>query len=142
MRNWLQAVILLVVGVICAVALLSVGSPITAVLLLAWCLAFAAMASPLVFPSSSSAAEAQARSAADGQPIIYWRPGCPYCLRLRFTLGAAASGAHWVNIWADDESGAAVRAVAEGNETVPTAVIAGEAHVNPAPAVVRAWLRP
>ncbi|MEU6848659.1 glutaredoxin domain-containing protein [Actinacidiphila alni] len=93
--------------------------------------------SPLVFPRSVGVAEARRRSAADGRPVVFWRPGCAYCLRLRIRLGLRGGRAHWVNIWRDAEAAAAVRAVNDGNETVPTVVVAGTAYTNPDPAWVR-----
>ena len=107
-------------------------------------LAFALLAvlvSPLIFPRSIPAAEAQRRSATDGRAIVYWRPGCPFCMRLRTTLGATARRAHWVDIWQDPEGAAAVRAVADGNETVPTVILAGAPHANPDPRWLRSRLR-
>lgn len=77
-------------------------------------LIFAAMAfllSPLPFPRSLDAAQAQQRSIRDGRPIVYWRPGCRYCLRLRLRLGRSAARAYWVNIWRDPAAAVAVRAV-------------------------------
>ena len=47
--------------------------------------------SPRAFPRSVTDAEARAAQAADGRPIIYWRTGCPFCLRLRGSLGRAAT---------------------------------------------------
>ncbi|SHN74906.1 glutaredoxin domain-containing protein [Cryptosporangium aurantiacum] len=141
MRNWTLAAIAVGFGAVGAVLLLAAGSPFVALVILLWFLGWAALSSPLLMPSSVSATEAQDRSAADGRPIIYWRPGCQYCLRLRLSLGRLGRRAHWVNIWSDPSGAAAVRAVADGNETVPTVVVAGEAHVNPAPATVRGWLR-
>lgn len=82
-------------------------------------------------------AQIQRRGAEDGRAVIYWRPGCPFCVRLRATLGPAGSRADWVDIWRDPEAAAAVRAVADGNETVPTVILAGVPHVNPDPL----WLR-
>ncbi|WP_370618495.1 glutaredoxin domain-containing protein [Mumia qirimensis] len=93
--------------------------------------------SPLVFPRSLPAQEAQRRSAGDGRPIVYWRPGCRFCLRLRLRLGRRGREARWVNIWADPDGAAAVRAATGGDETVPTVVLDGVAVVNPDPAVVR-----
>jgi len=69
--------------------------------------------------------------------VIYWRPGCPYCLRLRATLGRSRRRALWINIWEDPEGAAFVRSVNDGDETVPTVVIDGVAHTNPHPALVR-----
>jgi mycoredoxin len=93
--------------------------------------------SPLAFPRSLTAVEAQRRSAADGRPIIYWRPGCQYCLRLRFRLGPLARRAYWVDIWRDPGGAAAVRSITGGDETVPTVVVAGQPYINPDPG----WLR-
>ena len=72
--------------------------------------------------------------------VVYWRPVCMYCARLRAALGGRARQASWVNIWADEEGAAFVRSVNDGDETVPTVLIAGVAHTNPAPRTVRAAL--
>ncbi|MFU8875399.1 glutaredoxin domain-containing protein [Micromonospora sp. SL4-19] len=99
-------------------------------------LVFAGLAvlfSPLVFPRSVTATQARERSARDGRPIVYWRPGCRYCLRLRLRLGRNAGRVHWVDIWSDPAGAAAVRAITGGDETVPTVVAHGEAVVNPEP---------
>jgi mycoredoxin len=133
MRRWGFAVLLLVCGALPAAASPDVaGFAIAAVLAV-----LAALVSPLPFPRSIAAAQAQRRSAQDGKAIVYWRPGCPFCLRLRGTLGRTARRAYWVDIWRDPEGAAAVRAVAGGYETVPTVILAGEPHVNPDPR----WLK-
>lgn len=62
---------------------------------------------------------------------VYWRPGCPYCARLRLKLRAVRLNAEWINIWEDDAAAAAVRAITGGDETVPTVVAGGRAMVNP-----------
>ncbi|MGW3558399.1 glutaredoxin domain-containing protein [Streptomyces sp. NPDC000963] len=98
--------------------------------------------SPLVFPRSIGAEEARRRSALDGRPVVFWRPGCTYCLRLRARLGRDAHRLHWVDIWRDLAGAAAVRAVNDGDETVPTVFVAGRPHVNPEPAWVRSQLPP
>lgn len=69
--------------------------------------------------------------------VVYWRPGCGFCAMLRSRLGADRDKAHWVNIWEDEEAAAFVRSVNDGNETVPTVVIDGQAHTNPSPDLVR-----
>jgi mycoredoxin len=68
--------------------------------------------------------------------VIYWRPGCGFCSRLRRHLGGLAERATWVDIWADEEAAAFVRSVNRGNETVPTVVLDGTVHTNPAPELV------
>lgn len=98
------------------------------------------MNSPLVFPRSVGVPEAQRRSEADGRPIVLWRPGCAYCLRLRIRWGRGARRMHRVGSWRDPAGAAAVRAADDGNETVPTVVVAGRPHVNPGPEWVREQL--
>lgn len=67
---------------------------------------------------------------------VYWRPGCPFCARLRWRLRKAGLETTEVNIWADPDAAAVVRSIAHGDETVPTVVIAGEGLVNPPARVV------
>ena len=128
-RRWLLTAAVLAMGVVLA---LTSGWPFLVVFAV-----LAVAASPLAFPRSVPAAEAQRRSASDGKAIVYWRPGCPFCVRLRATLGLRSRRAHWVDIWKDPEGAAAVREVADGNETVPTVIVAGRPYVNPDPR----WLR-
>lgn len=73
--------------------------------------------------------------------VVYWRPGCVYCLRLRGALGKDKDKAAWVNIWADEEAATFVRSTNDGNETVPTVRIGEQVHTNPEPELVRAALR-
>jgi mycoredoxin len=129
--------LIFVCGLLVAASQIASDSPGSGVVLaIAFC-ALAALMSPLAFPRSITAAEAQQRSTDDGRAIIYWRPGCQYCIRLRLKLGGVARRAYWVNIWTDPEAAAAVRAITGGNETVPTVVHAGHPQVNPDPAVLR-----
>ena len=72
---------------------------------------------------------------------IYWRPGCVFCQRLRLALRFRRVPTEWINIWRDSDGAAFVRSVADGNETVPTVVINGEAFVNPPPRQVVAAAR-
>jgi len=64
---------------------------------------------------------------------VYWRPGCGACGALRVVLAEAGVPAEWRNICEDPAGSAFVRSVAGGNETVPTLVIDGRAHVAPSP---------
>ena len=137
LRSWKFALLSLLIGVGLAAWSASAGSGGLAVVQLAVFVVLAFLFSPLVFPRSVSAAEA----AVGDKPIIYWRPGCQYCLRLRLALIGVAGRVSWVNIWTDPEAAAAVRAVAGGNETVPTVVADGVSRVNPGPRWVRERLR-
>ncbi|GAB2906072.1 glutaredoxin domain-containing protein [Streptomyces heilongjiangensis] len=140
MRAWILPVLLVLCGSAVATAQVVNGNPGTAAALLCAFLALAGMNSPLIFPRSIGAEEAQRRSAVDGRPVVFWRPGCTYCMRLRLRLGRGARQAYWVNIWRDPDGAAAVRAANGGNETVPTVVVAGRPHTNPDPGWVREQL--
>lgn len=72
---------------------------------------------------------------------VYWRPGCPFCQRMRLSLRLRGLRPKMVNIWEDADGAAFVRSVADGNETVPTVVIDGVPHVNPAPRTVARAMR-
>lgn len=71
---------------------------------------------------------------------FYWRPGCPFCTRLRRGLDRAGIATVDHDIWQDPEAAAVVRSFANGNETVPTVVIDGVGFVNPSAAEVAAHL--
>jgi glutaredoxin len=139
-RVWVLPLLLVICGGLAAMGLASTGDPGTAAVSAAVCVVLAGMFSPLVFPRSIGALKAQERSAVDGRPVVYWRPGCTYCLRLRLRLGRRARLAHWVDIWRDPAGAEVVKAANHGNETVPTVVVAGRPHTNPDPAWVRGQL--
>lgn len=141
-RVWMLPVLLVLSGAVVATGLALKGDPVMAAVLLLLFVLFAGMNSPLIFPRPVPAAEAQRRSAADGRPVVYWRPGCTYCLRLRLRLGRDASRLHWVDIWRDPAGAAVVRAANGGDETVPTVVVADRPQTNPDPAWVREHLPP
>ncbi|MFD3513872.1 glutaredoxin domain-containing protein [Streptomyces sp. NPDC058657] len=142
MRAWILPMLLVLSGSAVATGQVLNGSFGTAAALLLAFLALAGVNSPLIFPRSLGAQEALCRSAADSRPVVYWRPGCTYCIRLRIRLGRSAHQLHWVNIWRDPAGAAAVRAANDGNETVPTVVVAGQPHTNPDPEWVREQLSP
>ncbi|MFD6275300.1 glutaredoxin domain-containing protein [Streptomyces sp. NPDC060209] len=142
MRAWILPISLVVCGSLVATAQVVRGSLGAAVGLLLVFVVLAGLHSPLAFPRSIGSVEALRRSAVDGRPVVYWRAGCKYCLRLRIRLGRSAGRLHWVDIWRDPEGAAAVRAANDGDETVPTVVVAGRPHVNPDPAWVRGQLPP
>ncbi|MEV8638990.1 glutaredoxin domain-containing protein [Streptosporangium sp. NPDC051023] len=139
-RALILPILFLVSGLMVAAGQIAAGSPGSAAVLLLVFVSLAGVFSPLAFPRSISAAEAHRRGAADGWPIVYWRAGCQYCLRLRIRLGRDAHRLHWVDIWRDPAGAAAVRAATGGDETVPTVVVAGRPYVNPDPDWVREQL--
>lgn len=85
--------------------------------------------------------EAQERLVQEGRVIVYWRPGCLACARLRLRLRGLKQRATWVDIWTDPAAAAFVRDINGGAETVPT-VIFGDGHAvtNPDPDLLRAQL--
>ncbi|MEV6330461.1 glutaredoxin domain-containing protein [Streptomyces sp. NPDC051909] len=139
-RAWTLPTLFLLAGLLVATPVLIRGSLVEGGVLLAVFLMIAVTHSPLVFPRPLRHDEARRRSAEDGWPVVYWRPGCRYCIRLRFGLGRDARRVYWVDIWRDADAAAAVRAVNDGNETVPTVFVDGRPHVNPGPAWVREQL--
>ncbi|HEX5201925.1 glutaredoxin domain-containing protein [Paractinoplanes rhizophilus] len=141
MRRWGLSISMFVLALAFGVSQLVAGSVGAAVGLFVVFAIIAVLVSPRAFPKSIADAEARSRSAADGRPIVYWRPGCPFCMRLRAAIGRDAHRLHWVDIWSDPEGAASVRAVADGNETVPTVIAGGEAMVNPQPERVRELVR-
>ncbi|MGW3244960.1 glutaredoxin domain-containing protein [Streptomyces sp. NPDC001070] len=76
-----------------------------------------------------------------GGVVVYWRPGCPYCIKLRVRLLFARLTHTKVNIWRDPDAAAFVRSVADGNETVPTVTVAGRPMVNPSMRQLREAVR-
>lgn len=62
---------------------------------------------------------------------FYWRPGCPFCMRLEKNLDKAGVTLNKRNIWDNPDDAAHVRSVADGNETVPTITMGDVSMVNP-----------
>ena len=80
-------------------------------------------------------------TAATPAVLFYWRPGCPFCVALRNRLHKRRIPFEPINIWADPAAAARVRAVADGNETVPTVFVGDRAMVNPSVDQVESALR-
>lgn len=139
---WMMPLLMVVCGLGAATAVFVQGRVGTAVVVVLVFALLAYMHTPLAFPKSVGALEAQRRSAVDGRPVVFWRPGCTFCMRLRMRLGRTARRMYWVDIWRDEEGAAVVRAANDGNETVPTVLVAGRAHTNPDPAWVREQVSP
>lgn len=72
---------------------------------------------------------------------VLWRPGCPFCVKLRMGLMLLGVRATWRNIWDDPEASALVRAHNQGNETVPTVRIGSVVLTNPSAGKVRSLSR-
>jgi mycoredoxin len=142
MRRWGSALGMVASGVVIGGAEVLAGARWTGLAILLFFLVVALVVSPRAFPRSMTDAAAREASELDGLPIVYWRPGCPYCLRLRVRLGRDVRRLHWVDIWADPEAAASVREVTGGDETVPTVIAGHRALVNPDADLVRGLLTP
>jgi mycoredoxin len=138
LRRWSAAALTAICGVLIAAVKIGDGAPGTAALLMTAFLVLGFVLSPLAFPrATASSSSSSGASGADDRPVVYWRPGCVFCLRLRVRLGADADRLRWVDIWQDPAAAATVREITGGDETVPTVVIGGQGHINPDPS----WLR-
>lgn len=100
-------------------------------------LAIAYWLSPWRGGRSVTHTEVLGRPEVDRRVVIYWRPGCVFCARLRGRLGRLGRRATWVNIWQDPDAAAFVAGVNDGNQIVPTVVIDGVPLTNPDPERVR-----
>ena len=85
------------------VAFSSPLTPVTVVvivieLVLAW------VFSPLLFPRSEKDNDGRRLAAERGVPLVYWRPGCTYCMRLRIALNIRSRRAVWVNVSGDESA--------------------------------------
>lgn len=87
----------LVPGVLAAVAVGESGwlahdaAYVSAAIALVVLLGLAWVLSPLAFPASAPPGSASGRPGT----VVYWRPGCTYCLLLRWSLGRSARRAAW-----------------------------------------------
>ncbi|WP_248123038.1 thioredoxin family protein [Micrococcus lacusdianchii] len=74
---------------------------------------------------------AQAQGTLDaGGVVVFWRPGCQYCMTLLKVLTAEERDrVHWVNIWQEPEAAAALEGLHEARDG------------HPHQAVPTAWLR-
>lgn len=139
MRRILPAVALFLGGIAVAVSSILSGDYATGAVFSLVAVAAGVLLSPLPFPRSAGTSDWQ-HAAEVGEVVVLHRPGCPYCLKMRFVLGPLAERATWADIWADDAAAARVREATGGDETVPTVLVDGEAHVNPDPDWVRSRL--
>ncbi|GAA4963853.1 glutaredoxin domain-containing protein [Kineococcus glutinatus] len=85
--------------------------------------------------------DAPGRAEADDIPEVFWRPGCPFCMKLRVDLKLRRVHARWRNIWEDPAAREFVRSVNGGDETVPTVRLGSTTLTNPPGSKVAALVR-
>jgi mycoredoxin len=72
---------------------------------------------------------------------VYWRPGCPYSMRLKARLRLARIPFHPIDIWDHPDAAAVEHSVNHGDELVPTVRIDADRYVsNPSLRELRAAL--
>ena len=65
------------------------------------------------------------------EPVVYFKPGCPFGIRLRAALTLHRVPHRSVRFRDDEEGAARVRDANEGNEISPTVQVAGRWLTNP-----------
>lgn len=135
--RWSNAIAVAAMAVIVVFIYGQEGNWASAVIAAAALLVIAWLLSPLFGRKGESWAELRDMPPSSRGVVIFWRPGCVFCFRMKALLGPTGRKAHWVNIWRDADAAAFVRENNNGNETVPTVILDGAVHTNPEPTVVR-----
>jgi mycoredoxin len=65
------------------------------------------------------------------QVVLFWRPGCGFCVRLARALDSMDIEPELRNIWEEPDAAEFVRSVNRGNELVPTLVVGDIVLSNP-----------
>ncbi|MBY4109636.1 hypothetical protein HQO82_06385 [Rhodococcus fascians] len=132
-RQWVIAAVAAVAGF----ALVNFGNVASSIVIMVLVVVFLlVLTTPVLYPRSASDDASRVAAAEKSVPLIYWRPGCIFCLRLRVALLLRGKKAVWTNIRADAAAAARVRSVNDGNETVPTVFVGTEHRTNPSPSWV------
>lgn len=134
---WYPAIGLAVAAVVCLVVYGMDDNWTSGLIAAIALLAAAWFVSPALGGSGRSWAALREAAPEQRAVVIFWRPGCVFCLRLRMVLGPAGNRAEWVNIWRDDDGRAFVRDNNDGDETVPTVLLGDQVLTNPSPGRVR-----
>ena len=113
------------------------GNRVVGAVVIVLTLAAGLLVSPLLFPRGPAWATAEQQARTRGVPLILWKPGCGYCVRLRLALGTAGSRAVWSDISTDPDAAAATRELNDGNETTPTVITDDGTRTNPDPSWVK-----
>ncbi|KQU37420.1 glutaredoxin domain-containing protein [Rhodococcus sp. Leaf233] len=132
-RQWVIAAVAAVAGF----ALVNFGNVASSIVIMVLVVVFLlVLTTPVLYPRSASDDASRVFATEKSVPLIYWRPGCIFCLRLRVALLLRGKKAVWTNIRADAAAAARVRSVNDGNETVPTVFVGTEHRTNPSPSWV------
>jgi mycoredoxin len=135
--RWFNAIVLVAVAGMMLVVYGNRGQWVQAVVAAAILLAAAWFGSPVFGGRQQPWSTLRQRQKDEPGVVIFWRPGCVYCMRMMASLGRARGKAQWVNIWRDAEAAAFVREHNGGDETVPTVILPDGVYTNPEPDIVR-----
>ncbi len=134
-KQWAIAALAAVAGF----ALVNFGNIASSIVVMVLVVVFLlVLTTPVLYPSSLSDDASRTQATERSVPLIYWRPGCIFCLRLRLALLLRGKKAVWTSIRQDPAAAARVRSVNDGNETVPTVFAGSEHRTNPDPSWVLA----
>jgi mycoredoxin len=132
-RQWVIAAVAAVAGF----ALVNFGNIASSIVIMVLVVVFLlVLTTPVLYPRSVSDDASRVAATEKSVPLVYWRPGCIFCLRLRVALLLRGKKAVWTNIRADAAAAARVRSVNDGNETVSTVFVGTEHRTNPSPSWV------
>ena len=134
-RWWLPGVVL-----VAAVFLLTVPRSVVSFVVAVFMVVYAWVLSPAFFPKGADLQVALKRAAAGRAPLVLWKPGCTYCIRLRARLGLAGRRMSWVDSSVDEQARAVVRSANGGDHTTPTVIFRNETRTNPDAVWVRSLL--
>ena len=124
-----------------AAAVLPVSSGVMGIVIAVLLLVYAWVLSPAFFPRSVDLQVGLERAAVGQAPLVFWKPGCAYCIRLRVGLGATGRRVSWVDSSVDDQAEAVVRSKNGGDHTTPTVMSRDETRTNPDVEWVRSLVR-
>lgn len=134
-KQWIIAALAAVAGF----ALVNFGNIASSIVVMVLAVVFVlVLTTPVLYPRSSSDDASRNEATQNSVPLVYWRPGCIFCLRLRLALLLRGKKAVWTSIRQDPAAAARVRSVNDGNETVPTVFVGSEHRTNPNPSWVLA----
>lgn len=129
------------VMVLGAVALLVASSGVVGIVIAVLLIGYAWVVSPAFFPRSADLQVALELAAAGQVPLVFWKPGCAYCIRLRVGVGLAGRRVSWVDSSVDERARTVVRSQNGGDHTTPTVMFGDETRTNPDVDWVRELLR-
>ncbi|MCZ4564132.1 glutaredoxin domain-containing protein [Rhodococcus sp. IEGM 1401] len=131
MRN-AKHFVLAALGSVAGFALVNFGNIASSIVVMVLAVVFVlVLTTPVLYPRSLSDDASRNQATEKSVPLIYWRPGCIFCLRLRVALLLRGKKAVWASIRQDPAAAARVRSVNDGNETVPTVFAGSEHRTNP-----------